>query len=264
MAVLGSRWDGLSEHLIAHFYALDRDGNVDLSEPEVIAPFIEGAEMAMQYNWQSPFEHMGPESKAPAITALLQSGQLSAFSELVSDVASRFGFTEGGDNLSAYDRFVASAKGRTGITKINSTQIFNGMPPLRLTCTVLFRAWSDPEREVEAPIRKLMEWAAPKKLADLGVLSGLADSRARDERRGIEYLLPSEAPTRIAIRYANRTFSDMVIESISEPLTSPRARDGNYTTVALPMQIASLTALDRVDMQNLLRGHGAIPFRRET
>lgn len=256
MAALGSRWDGLSEHLIAHFYALDKDGNVDTSEPEVFAPFAEGAEMAMQYNWQSPFEHMGPESKAPAITALLQSGALSAFSSQARGVLNFFGFSADGQNQTAYDRFVDSAKGRTGITKINSTQIFNGMPPLRLTCTVLFRAWADPEREVEAPIRQLMRWAAPKKLAERGIFSG-----ASDERSGIEYLLPSEAPTRIAIAYANRTFADMVIESISEPLTSPRARDGRYTMVALPMQIASLAALDRGDMQRLLRGDGRIGTR---
>lgn len=246
---LGSRWDGLSEHLIAHFYALDKDGKVDLAEPEVIAPLVEGGEMSMQFNWQSPFEHMGPESKAPAITALLQSGALSAFSAQARGVASLFGFgDQDGQNQSAYDRFVASAKGRTGITKINSTQIFNGMPPLRLTITVLFRAWADPEQEVEAPIRQLMRWAAPKKLAERGIFSG-----ASDERSGIEYLLPSESPTRIAIQYANRTFSDMVIESISEPITSPRTSDGNYQRIELPMQIASLTALDRADMEVLTR-----------
>lgn len=247
---LGSRWDGLSEHLIAHFYALDKDGRVDLTEPEVIAPLIEGGEMSMQFNWQSPFEHMGPESKAPAITALLQSGALSAFSDQTRQIASFFGFgTQDGQNQSAYDRFVASAKGRTGITKINSTQIFNGMPPLRLTVTALFRAWSDPEQEVEVPIRQLMRWAAPRKLAERGVLSGAIT----DERSGIEYLLPSESPTRIAIRYANRTYSDMVIESISEPITSPRTSDGNYQRIELPMQIASLTALDRADIEILTR-----------
>lgn len=82
----GSNWQGLSNHLIARFYPVVSVGNgkdrryvQDMSELPVFAPILDGAEMEYQLNWQSPFEQMGTEAKAPALTAMLQSGMLSDF-----------------------------------------------------------------------------------------------------------------------------------------------------------------------------------------
>ena len=44
-------------------------------------------------------------------------------------------------------------EGRTGITKLNSTQVFTGMPPVKIQVTALLRAWRDSASEVEAPLR---------------------------------------------------------------------------------------------------------------
>ena len=40
----------------------------------------------------------------------------------------------------------------------------------------------------------------------------------------------------------------MVIESIEEPITSPRDKNGNYVECVIPMTLATLTALDRADI----------------
>ena len=80
---LTSLWDGLSPHLIATFYEVAKIGDggswgriTDKTDPiAVMAPLIE-ANMEIALNWQSPFEQSGPESKAPALMAMLQSGAL--------------------------------------------------------------------------------------------------------------------------------------------------------------------------------------------
>ncbi len=36
---------------------------------------------------------------------------------------------------------------------------------MKIQVVALFRAWSDPATEVEAPVKKLLEWALPQELA---------------------------------------------------------------------------------------------------
>ena len=77
--------------------------------------------------------------------------------------------------------FLAQFEGRTGITKLNSTQVFNGMPPVKIQVTALFRAWRDSMKEVEAPFNKLMEWALPIELSkDGSVLARAAETAKGD------------------------------------------------------------------------------------
>lgn len=65
---------------------------------------------------------------------------------------------------------VRGLEGRSGMTRLNSTQVFCGMPPIKLQGTALFRAWSDPASEVEAPFNQPMARALPVKLSELGPL----------------------------------------------------------------------------------------------
>ncbi len=138
---LTSLWDGLSPHLIASFWEVKRDGSskdgywsqVDGS-PIVRAP-LSDANLEMLLNWQSPFENAGPESKAPGIFAMLQSGTLQpvidALNPFKSDKQTSGKFEAGAGTLKQFE-------GRTGITKLNSTQVFNGMSPVKITVTALF------------------------------------------------------------------------------------------------------------------------------
>lgn len=250
---LSSLWDDLNPNLLARFTAIDYDGTPLPNEPDVIAPFVEGATMSMQLNWQSPFENMGPESKAPTLSALIQSGALLPLTRTAADQALR---TDQGplqralsDLVQGAESGIAESRGLTGITKLNSTQIFNGMPPVKISGSLLFRAWLDPVKEVEQPIQQLKEWAVPKRLAPTSFLLGGALSQTGGSF--IQRLLPSEAPTLVQLVFGTKRFPPMVIESIEEPLTSPKSGNGDYVECLLPITLATLTAIDRKDLIGL-------------
>jgi len=174
---LSSLWDGLSPHLLASFYEVGKigdsgwgriQGKTDVAT--VMAPLTE-ASMEIALNWQSPFEQAGPESKAPALMAMLQSGALQPI------VDSVMGKAKDGSAQQKSNSFLSQFEGRTGITKLNSTQVFNGMPPVKIQVAAMFRAWRNPAVEVEAPFDKLMEWALPIELSkDGSVLARAAET----------------------------------------------------------------------------------------
>lgn len=241
---LSSLWDGLSPHLLATFYEVKKQGSTwartaDCDEKVVKAPLTE-ATMEIALNWQSPFEQAGPECKAPALMAMLQSGALQPI------VDSLLG-TSGGAAQQKSNEFMSQFEGRTGITKLNSTQVFTGMPPVRIQATALFRAWRDPLAEVETPFDKLMEWALPISLSKDGSILVRAAETARGDMSAIEALMPSLSPTRIAMQYKGRTYSPLVIESIGMPLNSPIDKNAHYVELSVPLTICTLTALDRQD-----------------
>ncbi|WP_322997192.1 hypothetical protein [Castellaniella sp.] len=256
---LSSKWDGLSPHLIASFYEVAKTGEHTWGRIEgeggtdpvtVMAPLTE-ATLEMLLNWQSPFEQTGPESRAPALAAMLQSGSLQPTVDAIK------AFFRPGDqpnpppnvatDMARSDQFLRQFEGRTGITKLNSTQVFNGMPPVKINVVALFRAWSRAAIEVEAPVNKLMEWALPVMLSpDASVLARAVDA-IRGTKGYIEALMPSMSPTRIAMRYKGRVYSPLVIESIGMPLSSPVNSDGDFVQLAVPMTLCTLTAIDRGD-----------------
>jgi hypothetical protein len=197
----------------------------------------------MALNWQSPFEAAGPETKAPALMAMLSSGALQPVVEAAA------GGSNNAANASAAQKksadFLGQFEGRTGITRLNSTQVFAGMPPVKIQVNALFRAWDDPAREVETPVEKLIQWALPLELSKDGSLLARAAKTARGEMSFVEALFPSAAPVRIAMTYKGRTYSPMVIESIGKPLDAPVDRNGRHVELVIPMTLCSLTALDR-------------------
>lgn len=252
--VLTSLWDGLSPHLIASFYEVAKTGEHTWGRIEgeggtdpvtVLAPLTE-ANLEMVLNWQSPFEQSGPESRAPALMAMLQSGALQPVVDAVMGKQK-----EGeGDAQSKFGEFLKQFEGRTGITKLNSTQVFSGMPPVKITVVALFRAWRNAASEVEAPFNKLMEWALPVELSEDGSVLARAVETAKGDMGYIEALMPSKSPTRIAMKYKGRVFSPLVIESIGMPLSSPVNSSGQFVQLAVPMTLCTLTALDRKDWSN--------------
>ena len=245
--ILSSSWDGLSPHLIASFFQCDREGK-PIEGPIVKAPLTE-AELEVSLNWQSPFEQAGPESKAPALMAMLQSGALQPFVDAV------LGKPEGDANSAQQKSadFLKQFEGRTGITKLNSMQVFTGMPPVRLQVQALFRAWLNPQSEVEAPTNQLMEWALPEGLSDDGTVLTRLVGASKGEMDAVEALMPSLSPVMIGVTYKGRTFSPMVIESIGQPLSSPVDSSGKFVEMIMPMTISSLSAIDRKDWQNITK-----------
>lgn len=259
--VLTSQWTGLSPHLIARFFPVKRlDGGgweqsrdtreISAADQftvddgyEVHCPITDGTQ-EMTLNWQSPFEGSGPESKAPALSAMLQSGSLS---NTLQAAGEQFGISTQG----AIGEALATAIGRTGVTKLNSTQVFSGMPPIKRTLTLHFRALFDPVAEVQRPIQQLEEWAVPQYLAADGLIANAVNNGGKQNL--MQTVFPSLTPQIIGMKYGNETLMPMVIESMSKPFTNPRSQDGVLLSVSIQMQISTLNALDRRDIQALYR-----------
>jgi len=257
---LSSLWDGLSGHLLASFYEVAKlgeggdaawgriDGKTDPTT--VYAPLSE-ANLEMALNWQSPFEQAGVESRAPALMAMLQSGALQP---VVSTIFGHHG-DESEDSITGgfgakVGAMLSRFEGRTGMTKLNSTQVFTGMPPVKIQVTALFRAWRDARSEVDTPYNKLMQWALPIGLSKDGSILARAVQAVRGEMDWVDALMPSYAPTRIGMTYKRRTYAPLVIEAIGLPMSSPVNANGEYIELSVPLTLCTLTALDRADWVN--------------
>jgi hypothetical protein len=245
---LMSNWDGLSPHLLAHFYPVVRkvEGTTvlwqrDPDGAEVIAPITDG-QVEQRANWLSPFENQTPDARLSSLSAMFQSAGfiplLNAFQQYLQAQGIQSPLLDSAKNQ------LTTLEGRTAVTKLNSTQIFSGMPPLTITVTAHFRALYDSSAEVEDPMHQLMAWAAPKKLAQQGIVGNTIDSNTRGAVRTI---YPSEAPQIIAMQYANMLLKPLVIEAIPYELTGPRDSDGRLIRAAVTMTLQTLMAMDKDD-----------------
>lgn len=241
VGALGSLWDGLNPHLVASIYEVDHKGN-RIGEVVVKAALSDDANLELTLNWQSPFEQAGPESRAPALMAMLQSGALQPLADRMGETVKEA--LRGG---------IDAARGRTGITKLNSTQVFSGMPPMRIQANLLLRAWRDPDAEVERPLDQLMKWSLPKKLAPEGTMLTSAIDFTKGDKSLTEAALPSEAPSLLAITYKGRTYAPMVIENVGVPLGSPIDKLGRFVQLTIPVTFSSLTAIDGSDWMAMKR-----------
>lgn len=254
--ILSSKWGGLSRHLLASIFVVNHDGSRAADGFEVRCPLTD-ASMEVVANWQSPFEHMGPESKMPSLTAMVQSGTLEPYATALLGKAADGDAGLGAKLSREITEFSRIGQGRTGMTKLNSTQVFNGAPPLKIQATAVFRAWKDPAVEVHAPIEALVRWSLAKKLAQSGGIAG-ALVALKEGQGFMKALLPSEAPPMVGFIYGGWGFSPMVIENIGMPLTVPRSKHGEMLSVSVSLTLATLTALDAGDWKNAIELKGAI------
>ena len=130
---------------------------------------------------------------------------------------------------------------------VNSTQVFAGMPPIKLSCTANFRAWSNARSEVTAPVDQLVSWALPVELAADSTMLVELIKAGQGDKGLIEAVMPSKAPVFIAVVYKGQAYYPMVIESCGMSLDDPITADGDCITRSLTLQISSLTAIDRRD-----------------
>jgi hypothetical protein len=209
---------------------------------EVHAPITDG-NFEMSFNWTSPFEGAGAESKAPTLSAMLQSGALSSAMQTFLTVTGQTGNGSAQQAVSAID----AATGRTGITKLNSTQTFTGMPPAKVSVTAHFRALREPLDEVRYPIRQLEEWSVPQYLAPESVLANAAKTGGKDGV--IQTVYPSMTPQILGLQYGDMNLFPVVIESIGRPITNPRTESGVMLHCAVQLSISTLAALDRADIR---------------
>lgn len=248
---LGGDWGALSPLFLARIFVCDAKGVADIQEFAGVYGALKEGSLEIQQNWQSPFENTGPETKAPALAGMLQSGSLVPVLNALQAISP---FKEGAiaDTLNAgsdkLKSIMRDLEGRTGITKLNSRQVFSGMPPVKINLTLHFRAMSDPQKEVEAPLTRVLEWIFPQELAADGILSEVLQT-TQDVDSFIKALFPSKAPKLLGFTYAGRTFSPMVVENVSFPLDSPKNSQGHYIDLPVQVSMATLTALDRPDIK---------------
>lgn len=241
---LSSIWGNLSEHLIASFWEVKRDGSRVDEDVTVFAPLTE-ASLDMTQNWQSPWENLA-QSNLPTLQAMLQSGALQPLSKIIDGAAKKMGIDSG---ISAAASMV---DGRSSVTKLNSFQIWSGSPPLKLQITALFRAYKDSAREVENPVNQLISWSLPVHLeGDASVLTNALQNGVDPST-----VFPSAVPVLIAMKFKGRIFSPLVIESIGVPLGSPIDKDSRFTELSIPMTLCSITSIDRDDWINYGEGSG--------
>lgn len=259
--VIGSIWSGLNQNLLASIYPVDAQGSPLVDDTTVVAP-ITDANLDMTANWQSPFEQAGADSKAPAIMSLLQQGGLESYVTTILGKGNPNGGL-GAQISQIVTDFSRQAQGRTGMTKLNSTQIFTGSPPIKLPMTLHFRAFKNPKAEVQDPIDQLARWMLAQELAPGGALVE-AIKALKDGQGLLKALLPSRAPQMVAFTHGGYTFSPMVIESISHPITVPRTKAGEMLHVAVTLTLATLTALDVGDWRRARSGQPTLLFNNST
>lgn len=249
--VLRSLWDGLNANLLASIYPVNAQGAREPGTNTVESPPTEfSTEIAA--NWQSPFEQTGPESRLPSLMAMAQSGQLESYGTMLLSRSSDGSTSE--SLLTQYKvrlssevtRFSREAQGRTGMTKLNSTQVFNGAPPVKFTMSLPFRAFADPTLEVEEPIDQLVAWALPRELAANSSIPSALQA-LKNGQGFLKALMPSQAPQLLALKYGGRLHSPVVIENIALPGCVPRSSDGRMLNAHVQITMATLTALDAND-----------------
>ena len=182
---------------------------------------------------------------------MLQSGMLESYAQP---------FLGRGDEQSFRARlareiteFSRDGQGRSGMTKLNSTQVFTGAAPIKIPLTLHFRAFDDPAAEVREPIDQLARWTLARSLARDGSL--VTEIKSFSAGQGfLKSLLPSEAPTMVALVFDGCTFAPLVIESMSRSVTAPKSSAGEPLHAAVSLTLASLTALDAGDWTRARQG----------
>ena len=136
--------------------------------------------------------------------------------------------------------------GKSNFTKLNSRQIFTSSNSVRITGSLVFQAWADAKTEVEDALEQLQIWASPRTLS----VKSLLVSAAED---GLKGMFPSEIPPLVQLQYGGKTYSPMVIESVSAPITAPMNKEGSRIAVKAQVSFLSLTAWDAQNITNMRR-----------
>lgn len=252
--VLSSDWTGLSRHLIASFFPVRRvvEGTAvrwerEPDSIEVQAPLTDG-QLETTANWTSPFENQTADAKLSSLSSMFQTGGFEAILNSLQQYTGKDGFL--GGQIDSANASLKSLEGRSAVTKLNSTQVFSGMPPMKVTVTAHFRALYDAVAEVENPMDQLMAWAVPKKLATQGLVGNALDQSAEG---GWRTVYPSESPQIIGMSYANKLFKPLVFEAMPLQLTGPRNSKGHLISGVMTLSLATLTAIDKDDWAGFRR-----------
>lgn len=237
--------------------------NVDPAAP-IVESLFEDAEFTIESQYSTPFESSNPEGRMPNLMGMIQSGQVSAayysffaavndptgFTGAVGDIGAAVGEATGisaSGVLEAAEGELQGLLGRSNFTKLNSRQIFTSSNSVRISGSLVFQAWSNAKTEVEDAIEQLQKWASAAKLsAESLIVGGIKNGFS-------ESMFPSIIPPLIQLQYGGKTYSPMVIESVSAPITAPMNKEGSRIAVKAQITFLSLTAWDAQNITNMRR-----------
>lgn len=205
------------------------------------------------YSWLKPVgDLLGDAGDAVLDTA--RSGSLGVTSFLLAKGIDAFGEKAAvgtGTVLRAGAKSVtdtlSSLEGRTTLSKVNSTQIFVSTTPVKISCTLFFRAWANAYSEVEQQIQRLQEWTLPQKLSKTGVITSLA------QKFELNSLFPSIIPPFVSLTYGGLTYTPLFLESVSTPLVVERDKNGNRLAASVTCSFVSRQAWDKTDVRKLYK-----------
>lgn len=272
---LGSNWSekGLNKNLIVKIRPVvegnfeggqgQQTYNVDTAAP-IVESLFEDAEFTIESQYSTPFESSNPEGRLPNLMGLIQSGQVSAayysffaaandptgFTGAVGDIGAAVGEATGisaSAVLEAAEGELQGLLGRSNFTKLNSRQIFTSSNSVRISGSLIFQAWANAKTEVEDAVEQLQIWASAAKLsAESLIVGGIKNGFS-------ESMFPSIIPPLVQLQYGGKTYSPMVIESVSAPITAPMNKNGHRIAVKVQVTFLSLTAWDAQNIKNMRR-----------
>ena len=105
-------------------------------------------------------------------------------------------------------------------------------------------------------MEKLVEWSLPKAIVNEGTLIERGVQIQKGSADWWSAIMPSKAPCLVGMTYKGRTWMPMVIESISIPIASNVTGSGEFVELAIPMTLATLTAIDAKDWTATSVNHG--------
>lgn len=244
---LASKWDGLSPHLLATIERCDKAGAVVAKYPAVVAP-LKDMSFSIEAGWDPAFAN----ANRSALGALAELGAgVVGLSGLV-------GSTSGGGVLGqmagevsdwaqkSVGGIAGALEGKTGMTKLNTTLIYTGGGDYQLEATAIFRAFSDPLREVEQPASALMSWVLPAHLEAGSRLVGAAGAAMSGESV-LNAWFPSSSPPYVRLTYRGKTYGPMVVRSASNQPGGPCDSRGRLVYDEVRFSLRSWMAADADD-----------------
>lgn len=238
-----SDWGVINSMLMAKISLCDKDGKAVAGSPVVTGVAID-ADMAIESQYNSPFENSNPESRLPTLMGTLQAGDwVNTVDKVLGSVG--LGNGTGGGLSDETKNKLNELEGRSNFTKVNSTQIYVSSTSVRINLTVFFQAWANAKHEVEHQLAMLQQWALPAKLSDDSIVGNLAEGMS------LTSLFPSEVPPFVSFTYAKKRYSPMLIENVSAPLVTPIDKHGNRIVIEATVTLVSRRAWDKANIKQL-------------
>ncbi len=243
---------GLNRNLLAKIEPVHTQ-HLEKADTRVVFGILENAEFSLENQYSTPFENSNPEGRMPNLMGMIQSGQIvmqageflnAGSPEVENPNDTKIPQAKEG-LLGSLVEQLGELKERSSFTKLNSEQIYTSSHSVRISATLILSAWRNAKIEVENALQALQEWTAPVALSENGLLVNAV------QEKSLKGLFPSVIPVSVNLSYGGKLYMDLIIESLSAPMTAPMNANGDRITVKVQINFLSRQAWDRKDVQDL-------------